>query len=253
MRNLPSIDQFKAKRGEFVQSALDDAKKWCVPPTEYVEGKGGDQFWLQLFSSSSGAVTPIDVHQFLVGFQLAIFVAWDKGRVSTLINNLHIASSSDLCAEITSLASHLSKCITSKNKGQQTSAASKIAFFGKPVQEVFIWDKFASSSARFREWLRGGCVGRCALRNLYKTDGRQHDYAAYWHSCSNALKEELGCADFRKATSAFRRHLVTIGGPMAEKPLHSSSFIERRLLDKLMFWEGKWLRGEAANGQVDVP
>ena len=63
--------QFEKQRPCFLRQALDDAKKWCVAPETEIAGKKGDQHWLKLFSSVSENAKKDDVHNFLVGFQLA--------------------------------------------------------------------------------------------------------------------------------------------------------------------------------------
>jgi putative zinc finger/helix-turn-helix YgiT family protein len=223
------IKEFNRRRAGFLCKALEDAKKWCVAPETLVipDRKRSDQFWLQLFSSDSKTVTAGDAHQFLVSFQLTNRVAWDKEAVARRIVGLRQQVFSPIPEAVSELAEELGGYILNANKGQRTtSAASKIAFFAKPLQDVYIWDKFARLSARFRDPQSRGF----------------NDYAPFHASCAKALAQERGCEDFRAAVEEFRRYLQEdVEGPMAEDPVLASSFIERRLLDKLMYWEGEWL------------
>jgi hypothetical protein len=240
---LPVLaEQYEERRAQLLSDALDDAKKWCVPPEQRVSGKCSDQFWLRLFSSTTEKLTVDHVHRFLVGFQLTICVQWDKDRVASLIQEFRAQNFSDVRIAIAELARALTDCIRSRNKGRQTSAASKIAFFAKPQKEVFIWDKYASRSARFRQWSRTG-EGAKLIGSLYKLRNGEHDYESYRDSCAATLDEERSNRDFLQSVEEFRAYLNRIGGPIGDGTImHGSSFVERRFLDKLMFWEGSWLK-----------
>ena len=100
----------------------------------------------------------------------------------------------------------------------------------------------ASKAARHRDWVRNGRTGPRHLGRLYKVDGR-HDYPAFWRACDQARQEERQKTDFQAA----RDRLIAdfrngAGGDVMADPVRvPDSFIERRLLDKLMFWEGTLL------------
>src|SRR5262249_4441144 len=127
-------------------------------------------------------------------------------------------------------------------KGLQTSAASKLAFFTKPLEKVYIWDQFAIASARFRDRRRRQGRRPKPARSYYRNVSGtvEHDYASYAASFAKALEEERSGADFKGALQEFRSYLQKVGGPMSESKY--SLFVERRFLDKLMWWEGNWLK-----------
>jgi hypothetical protein len=229
------IEQFEGQRAQFLREAVEDAKKWCPAPEVLVGGKRSDQFWLQLFSPASASVTADDAFCFLVSFQLTNRIAWDKNAVATRINKFRQEASSDVRAAISALALDLGRCILSARKGRQVSAASKIAFFTRPCQDVYIWDQFARKAAGFRD-------GRSATFD---------DYASYSDSCARALEKERLREDFVDVFQEFRNYIRHVGGPMAESEImDGSSFLERRILDKLMFWEGKWLQDRSAGNSA---
>lgn len=243
------IERFGKQRDFFLARALDDARKWCVPPESYVDTKKhSDQYWLRLFSSASEPVTDRDAHDFLISFQLETrFTKWNEVALAKRINTFRGQEIADLPAEIGVLAEELRGFLKS-GKGLQTSGASKIAFFAKPRCDVYIWDQHARRSARFRDWRRasGGSNPR-QFSSPYVAHG-VHDYASFKGSCDVALKEELMRHDFNGAVERFRSYVRRVGGPMADnKLLRDSSFIERRFLDKLMFWEGKYVEGLKAS------
>jgi hypothetical protein len=252
------IKHYEEERRYFLLKALNDAKKWCVAEDEYVEGSHSDQFWLRLFSSSSGLVTSYNAHRFLAGFQLAKrFFKWDEDSVATRINDFRKQHVRDIRVAVRTLAEDLREYTT--NKTNQTSAASKIAFFSKPLQEVYIWDQYARKSARFRECIRTGIeFGFVHINRAYKIQNGAPDYASFSFSCGKALEEERRRSDFVAAVKDFRDFIERVGGPMADPGIIESSFMERRFLDKLMFWEGRWVRGlsgntERASGNKDEP
>jgi hypothetical protein len=218
---------FEKERPSFLSKALDDAKKWCPAPETLVGDKRADQFWLRLFSTASKPVTPNDAYCFLVSFQLTNRVKWDRDAVAAEIDRFCREQEADVGTAISMLAVDLSGCRTSARKGRRISAASKIAFFTKPSRDVYIWDQFAKESAGFRE-----CKSP-AFR----------DYSSYSDTCATVQAQERGRGDFVAALQEFQAFLKGVGGPMTgTRIIRNSSFIERRFLDKLMFWEGKWLK-----------
>jgi hypothetical protein len=238
------IRQFEAQRASLLCQALEDSKKWCVAPDSRVGTKRySDQYWLQLLSSSTELLTDQDVHEFLVSFQLETrFVQFNERDVLARIIALSVREMADLPTAVDALAEELMGTISSSLKGRQTSAASKLVFFGWPRRDVYIWDAHARRAARFREWMRLGGGTRPPRFDGSYIIGRVHDYSSYSTSCAEALKEECQRGDFITAIKDFRGFLDHVGGPMAGCSVMESSFIERRFLDKLMFWEGHWLK-----------
>lgn len=230
---MPFLD---ADRARLLMLAEKDVRRWCCPPEEKVLGRYyPDTHWLRLFE---GRVSEEDAHRFLVTFQLTNRQAWDKPGVATAIMATRAAAAFDPLVDIARLAGGLPA--RNARPRRHSSAASKIATFTRPEADIFIWDRLASKAARHRDWHRGGRTGRRRLNALYRTDG-QHDYPSFWYACDAARADERGREDFCDARDRliadFRRGAG--GRYMAERI--DDGFVERRLLDKLMFAEGQLL------------
>jgi hypothetical protein len=231
---------FKINRARFIDQAITDAKKWCAPPWCLVGNKHSDHYWLNVFLAEPRSVTDLHVHDFLVSFQLASARKWDKQAVARRIILFSRQNIQDTAIGVEEFAVDLGKCIE-KFVGHQTSAASKIAFFSKPQQDVFIWDRLAKRSARFRDAIR-------LNESFGSLEQVGVNYSRYHSSCAAALAEERMKPDFCAAVGEFEKYIQTVGGPMADNEyVRKSSFLERRLLDKLMFCEGKFLEEAAGS------
>lgn len=218
-------------RPDFLKLAAEDMLKWCAPPQVSVDGRASDQFWICLFTSQNSPITEDEAIRFLAGFQLTNRVKWKRDCVARLMTDLRGQSVSDPVLTTIDLAGKLG--IAADKGGQQISAASKILNFAKPGAEIFIWDRLARLSARYRynDDPPPGAKGRY----------RDNDYQAFHDACRRILDKELDRDDF-KATAASVTHRLRHGaGPMADPATVPDRFIQRRLLDKLMFWEGKSL------------
>lgn len=218
--------------------AEQDVRRCCCPREQRVDqGRHPDTHWLAVFS---GQVEANDARQFLSTFLLTQFVAWDRAGVAAAIMTIHAADAFDPCVDIPHWADRLP--ISRGQRRQYSSAASKIATFARPRDEIHIWDRLASRAARHRDWVRNGRVGAQYLGRPYGGDGR-HDYPAFWRACDQARQEEREKTDFQQVRDrliADFRHGA--GGDVMADPVRvPDSFIERRLLDKLMFWEGTLL------------
>jgi hypothetical protein len=250
------IDQYELQRPCTIKRAVNDVMKWCQPPDGLVEGKRrSDLYWLQKFAFD-GEHTDVNIaHEFLVSFQLTNKTAWNKQSVANEI--IAFAETAVVCSvtEVQGLAARLREHIHSRNRGCPTSAASKIATFAKPSEQIFIWDQLASRSARLRDHLRSSRTDRHPRLNaLYKRAGA-HDYEAYHRACLAALGEEQERDDFAAALHRVKAHVDEAWGPQRRQrygPI-DAGFIERRLLDKLMFWEGHWIRLALHEPQVARP
>lgn len=224
-------------RAQLLAEAEADVRRWCCPRDQRVEGgRLPDTHWLALFT---GEVTEDDAHRFLITFQLNR-VAWERAGVAREIARLRTLSTFDPLTDVPELAEKLPT--KTKQSRRHSSAASKIATFARPEADVFIWDRLASKAARYRDWHRAGGTGWKRLSSLYRNaDG--HDYPAFWQACAQAREDERQKVDFQTA----RDRLIAdfragAGGAEMADPVHvPEGFIERRLLDKLMFAEGRWI------------
>lgn len=221
-------------RSNFLELAIQDTKKWCVLPDQPAERqKPSDQYWIQLFAhASSQPVTSANAKQFLITFQL-IRASWQLDDVASAINRFASTENFIPTQSITEFSTELRAL--NKFMRRQTSAASKIANFAYPSAQVYIWDALATKSARLRDKARKGASSHTL--GLY-TSGKEHDYNAFHGACALTHQEEKRQSDFAAAVVQLDAHFIAQGGPMANRDIIPLDFIERRLLDKLMFWEG---------------
>lgn len=227
-----------ADRARLLRIAEQDVRDWCCPPDQRTQARRyPDTHWLSLFT---GPVSAEDAHHFLVTFQLTNRIAWDKPGVAAQIMVERARARFDPTADVPTLAIALSGL--SANRQRHSSAASKIATFARPESDIFIWDRVASKAARHRDWHRRNRMGRRRLNGLYQTAG-QHDYPAFWQACDAARTDERAQPDFQDARDRLIAHFRNgAGGALMRDPTRiTDTFIERRLLDKLMFAEGQLL------------
>lgn len=177
-------------------------------------------------------------HRFLTSFQLTITVQWDKAKVANILSLVRSSSLSNPKEDIPLIGDRLREC--NKPRNRQTSAASKIINFAKPKLPVFIWDDLVSRAARTRDALLAGSKER-PRSGVYLREG-EHDYSGLYEACARALSEEHSRPDFQEAVLQLDKELREQGGLLAERELVPVNFVERRLLDKLMFWEGWYKR-----------
>lgn len=225
-------------RRKLLMKAEQDVRRWCCPREQRVDrGRPPDTHWLWLFP---GQVGEQNARLFLSTFLLTKFVVWDRAGVAAAIMATYAAETFDPCVDIPRLAGELP--ILRGQRRQYSSAASKIATFARPRDEIYIWDRLASKAARHRDWVRNDRVGTKHLAKLYG-DATGHDYPAFWRACDQARREEREKPDFQQARDRliadFRQGIG--GAVMADPDRIPDHFIERRLLDKLMFWEGTLL------------
>lgn len=238
---------FDKQRFNFVQSAIEETLKWCVSPDQRVGKHQSDQYWLIRLASGAEPLQTADVRQFLRGFQLSRWARWDEDRTAAVVDRFRGTPLIARDAQIRHFSTALGAC--TRRGGRQTSAASKFAMFAKANAEIFIWDQLASRSARLRDACRTGArLGSLRNSRPYVDDAGTHSYTHFARACAAALAEERKLADFACAVDQVISALAAIDGPM--KSLNRD-FIERRILDKLMFSEGKWIR--AHHSQIQCP
>lgn len=248
--NGDMLEQHTSHRAYFLRAALLEAMKWCEPPDQLVAGTFSDQYWLRAFSSSSSPVTEQHVRRFLAAYSLARQGQWNHKAVAARITVARNSFGSTTNPNVREFAQFLSRSVSrgEGKKRQQTSAASKFLFFMNPLSEVFVWDKLATVSIRFREWHRSGAVARPrTFGRPFASAKGQHDYLLYRDACGRALADERNCPDFVASVEKFRVFLRDVGGPMGSAPVVSSSFVERRYFDKLLWCEGMWIEASRTN------
>ncbi|WP_139111445.1 hypothetical protein [Sphingobium sp. Ndbn-10] len=165
---------------------------------------------------------------------MLIRASWETEAVAAEIRGLASLPEFAPTVDIPAFAKRLQAL--NKRKARQTSAASKIATFVHPSSDVYIWDALATKSARLRARERGDEAAGADL-DVYR-NGKEHDYAAFHAACARAREEEVRQSDFQQAVTDLLAHFKDQGCEMSNRDKVPDHFIERRLLDKLMFWEG---------------
>jgi hypothetical protein len=214
-------------RDKLLDAAVKDVRKWCAPSSTMVDvKKRPDTFWIELFdSSSSSKITGDEAGRFLTSFQLTNRVKWDRAAVAALVIALGSRETFEPTADMPDLVEKVSRCTLRGTR--QVSAASKIAFFSRPKAKVLIWDRLARKSAKHRQ------------RAAFSTNSNpEKDYPAFFAACDRALQDERAKSDFNSAVQKLDREFLHGSGVMADRSKIPLDFIERRLLDKLMFAEG---------------
>lgn len=245
------FDFFGRDRARFLDLAVKDTLKWCASPNETVGRKPSDQYWMALLDTRSGIpINEKHAHSFLVTFQLTNRVIWDKPLVARIIEELRQSADFDPKIAIPALALRLRDA--NFRKSRQTSAASKLSNFAHPRSDIFIWDNLASRSARFRDWARSGCPGKSSSKTVYLDRAGNHDYSAFHEACRLIFNEECAKEDFSRAADQLIEKLRRRTGPISDTATVPDTFIKRRLLDKLMFWEGWTLKYPASPFPGDI-
>ncbi|GGF87077.1 hypothetical protein GCM10010924_13480 [Rhizobium wenxiniae] len=218
-------------RQELLEEALCEAVKRNPHPANKIDGKRSEQYWLEAFSEAN-----VDKHQacsFFRNFQLeSQAVKFEYQAVADEIN-IVILNKNPAQSEVVSLSSKLKALITTKAKGQQTSAASKLLTFIKPHDEVYIWDKYANQAVRWRNRVQKG------LRDYYLDPDENHDYSAYVAASHLAFIAERQKPEFKAAVLEFDSRTQRERGPISDRQKIGFQFLERRLFDKLMYLEGQ--------------
>lgn len=233
------LDIFGEHRRQLLEIAYNDALNWLASADDLVGTRPTDQYWVRNFAAQAGPVQTETAQRFLSTFLLTIMTRWDNEAVARIIDDLRVKADFQAERDIPVLAETLRNA--NARKSRQTSAASKICNFVFLTAEVYIWDKLATRSVRHREWLANGSRGRCRA-GLYTIKG-DHDYPAYYSACRRAFEREMAQTDFMEKAEALTRHVRGISGPLAA-PDVPDGFFQRRLLDKLMFHEGRALGDE---------
>ena len=256
-------EQFAAERDRFLVQAFEDVQKWCVEPGALVGRKHSEQHWVSMFTefrASRGKKQRLDeasVGDFLKDYGLHE-AEWDKTRLIECLGDINRAvRKKKLRASVGhSIVSRLEKSLRRRAHGdrQSTSAASKLAMFSHPNAEIFVWDTNSRISAEWRQASQDdGNTVRTADSSLFqKRSGteRRHDYKAFHRACRKALRRERKNEDFEQKIDALMKHLDSIDGPMKKRKVCSKNYIRRRFLDKLMYWEGRWLKEAARKPRI---
>lgn len=239
-------------RSHLLEIARKDVLKWCAAPGVKIGRSPSDQYWLTIFSSTSTyEISEDGARLFLVTFRLARTGTWNYATVAKIIMNFRQPGYRD--ADPTCLVGSLAKALQEADarKRNHISAASKIAVFSWPNLCIFIWDTMARRAARARGRIELGnplSQGHHAILNRGTAS-----YPTYHSACTVHFALENQRPDFKAATAGLIDELRRREGPLSRSGNISDEFIARRLLDKLMFWEGQYLRTGELPHHIDCP
>jgi hypothetical protein len=230
-------------RAKLLDVAVQDTRKWCGAPDVMVEQRQPDRFWLELFGGDPQVeIGTQHAHLFLASFHLAHGPKWDEAGVAAFMTALREQAVFDPQVDAPKLAARLGGC--SAPRSSPLSAASKLAFFAKPTVQIFIWDPTVMKSARLRDRQRGTHPQVDGAKSLRDRIFGVASYPELYASAERALGDELKRPDFRSAADQLIAYFDGQDGIIADRSRTPTHFIERRLLDKLMFWEGWTLKNK---------
>ena len=241
-------------RSHLLEAAREDVLKWCAAPNVSIGRFPSDQYWLTIFNSTSRyEITENDARLFLVTFRLARTGTWNYAAVAKVIMDFRqpkygVADPNNL---IESLAKALQEA-DARNRSH-ISAASKIAVFSWPNLCIFIWDTMARRAARARRRIELENPGLLSQDDQVILRRGTASYPTYHSACTVHFALENQRQDFQTATAGLIDELRRREGPLSRSGNISDEFIARRLLDKLMFWEGQYLRTGELPDHIDCP
>lgn len=227
--------RLKEEKEFHIQRALSEACYWGRA-IERNQKRPSDQHWVETFSK--GTATAIDLKKFFPTYQINR-APWQFEAVATEINGLHREEGWTPTSGIPALAKSLPKALKSTKDGKalqdghRTSAASKVAMFARPDDDVFIWDRLANVAIGVRAAHRRGA--RKAVR--YDVKG-SNGYEVFHRDCLLELEAELEIDEFVAAVDKFMRFSASTRSEKDPKQLAGRRYFERRLFDKLLVCEG---------------
>ncbi|TBY27433.1 hypothetical protein [Rhizobium leguminosarum] len=219
-----------------IRRALSEACYWGRSIEEN-QKKPSDQRWIENFSTGIATIT--DLKKFFPTYQINR-ASWKFDDILGEVNRLHgeegwtpVAGVSELAK---SLASTLEDTADGKSlkDGDRTSAATKIAIFARPADNVFIWDRLARVAAGLRTADRRGLTKTVG----YSVNGA-YGYREFHSDCLVELQTELENDQFKKAVEDFMAFTEFTRSGRNSPGLACRSYFERRLFDKLLVCEGQ--------------
>ncbi|NTF07967.1 hypothetical protein G6L37_17590 [Agrobacterium rubi] len=262
MRNLPNFAKaLHYEREHLIRRALSEACHWSRF-SHAGAVQSSDQYWLECFSKSP--VATADVRRFLATYKVVRAKWLDQGvadeisalrrkgwqpveGVLSLSENLarHIEREENGVSASTGGGGELDAALDISDlkddeRGQRTSAASKIAMFTMHEHPVFIWDSLALQAMKLRQWKFDEASGVSIRQSRFSQSfmkGGRHDYKTYHAASSREYASALADDLFRDAVATFVSYVSATGGPMYS--IVNKDFYGRRLFDKLMVCEGE--------------
>ncbi len=178
-----------------------------------------------------------NLDQFLAEYGLAGPTEWDTDSLGSSVGKWKAPSAGSCLPAVVSersddIAQHSKRRKAMGNNKHAVVAATKLSFFMNPCSRFFISDRHA----------RRGAFNRCC-HNFHKKQYNVKDIGPFYEDMNCILRYEIGQPDFqnyicqciRTYQSMLDEHEINLDEACLR------DFITRRLLDKLIFYEGKIL------------
>lgn len=209
-----------------IQRSLAEACYWNRG-VERNQRKPSDQLWIEIFSN--GKASEPSAREFFSTYQIHR-AKWRFEIVAKEINRLSSLSDWVPSSGVAGLSKTLAQAI-SDVQSVRISAASKVAMFTRPRDDVFIWDSLAVTAMGIRSANREEANRMVS----YSTKG-QRGYVEFHRDCKLELNAERESLAFQKAVEDFLDYIEFTRGDWST--LADRSYFERRLFDKLLVCEG---------------
>jgi len=221
-------------RALLIRAAELDVQRYFRPPGEHVyngsEVHVSELDWLLRFGKCK--ISPDMVRDFVRVYRLYRCVSWECNTLSDVVGSWPARSSGFHFGVLQSRIDELVDCHAQRKFLR--SAASKLSFFTNPFSHVFIWDSNARRAIDHRYPLRAH-----PRQNGY-TD---RELQRFWENAPSCLSDELGRGDFRRSLNSVVPLLDPVRGSVfSSNEQLIRDFAARRLLDKLMYYEGRLLK-----------
>jgi hypothetical protein len=227
--------RLRAEKRFHIQRALSESCYWGRA-IERNQKKPSDQRWIETFSKGSATID--DVKEFFPTYQIHR-APWQFETVAIQVNGLHDDKDWTPTSGIQALAKSLPKALENSKDGKalqdghRISAASKVAMFARPGDDVFMWDRLANVAVGVRVAARN-TVAKAIKYNVKGPNG----YDVFHRHCMRELKAELEVVEFIAAVDEFMDFTAFTRSGREPEQLAGRRYFERRLFDKLLVCEG---------------
>lgn len=234
MKNRTKLDPMNRFTEAAAKRASEDLPKWYSRHKNPPDKKKSEVEWLRVISKP----TIDDVRKFYADFSLGRNFGKEYGAVVCAIGSFGALSGSP-ASRIDQLAEMLRK--SSRKKSRQTSAASKLATFLKPTEDIYVWDSFAREAVIEHNLDKQGRDGYQRSRAYISKNSGDHMYNYYWSDSHALFKETKKLPVFSNLMQQALKEIE------ASKPLdwdfcYYRGFLERRFFDKYLWHLAKDIR-----------
>ncbi len=184
---------------------------------------------------------PTHIKRFFYEYRLIQRKKWNYEKLSSKLASWKEAriSESDLVPNIDSRIKDLASC--HKEETNQLSAVTKLSFFLNPEVSFFIFDRFANIGVRNR-------IERGTNEERIRSGYKNNNFQAFMDGVQKVFDHEYQQDDFlskmEECLASYKVSIEIEALPFTEK------FVARRLLDKLVLYEGHLLSSFNIEDQI---